>query len=360
MADGQTKAERNDGRAGDLLGAVVPSRARELPSSPAEADLGNVIFFAPRRSPGARPAPAVSATGDRRPAPRSLAIERHRTWALLVAGSLAFHAGLLAAVLREPSPHASIGLEVISVEITLGARQAAGLAPTPSESETTSAPSPQENKPVAPEPETARKAVEKPAPEIVEPAEQAKPEQPAGTQPLQAEIPPAPQNEPELAVDPRPPEKPTTVAALPARDSEIRETPKPRPEPKPAEKRSRDDGKSRRERAAPASPASVASNSVGRGRSEADTNYRGLVSAHLARHKQFPADARSRGDQGTASVTFSLDGGGRVTSVRLARGSGIASIDQETQAMVRRASPFPPPPSGRAVNFTVPVQFHLR
>ena len=44
---------------------------------------------------------------------------------------------------------------------------------------------------------------------------------------------------------------------------------------------------------------------------------------------------------------------------RLARGSGIASIDQEVQTMVRRASPFPAPPSGRAQSFTVPVRFRL-
>ena len=58
-------------------------------------------------------------------------------------------------------------------------------------------------------------------------------------------------------------------------------------------------------------------------------------------------------------VSFGLDGGGRVTSARLVRGSGIASIDQEVQAMVRRSSPFPLPPSGRAVSFTVPVTFRL-
>ena len=72
-----------------------------------------------------------------------------------------------------------------------------------------------------------------------------------------------------------------------------------------------------------------------------------------------PSDARSRGDQGTATVSFGLDGGGRVTSARLARGSGVASIDQEVQAMVRRASPFPAPPDGRPRSFTVPVAFRL-
>ena len=40
--------------------------------------------------------------------------------------------------------------------------------------------------------------------------------------------------------------------------------------------------------------------------------------------------------------------------------TGIASLDQESQAMVRRASPFPPPPGGRSVSITAPVSFHLR
>src|SRR6185436_14731847 len=100
-------------------------------------------------------------------------------------------------------------------------------------------------------------------------------------------------------------------------------------------------------------------NNIGVGRSDRDTNYPGIVSAHLRRHQQYPSDARSRGDQGTATVSFGLDGGGRVTSARLVRGSGVASIDQEVQAMVRRASPFPAPPDGRGVSFTVPVRFQL-
>ncbi len=107
-----------------------------------------------------------------------------------------------------------------------------------------------------------------------------------------------------------------------------------------------------------ASTPSLASSDI-RGRSNADINYRGLVAAHLARHRQFPADARSRGDVGTTLVTFTLDGGGAVTSINLMRGSGIASFDHETQAMVRRASPFPAPPSGLPMTFTVPIRFYL-
>ena len=130
--------------------------------------------------------------------------------------------------------------------------------------------------------------------------------------------------------------------------------PKPVKNAAPAPERRRIDAPTREKATtrAKASVASTAANNVGFGRSDRDTNYPGLVHAHLRRHQ--PA---GRGEQGTATVTFSLGGGGRVTSVRLARGSGVSSIDSEVTAMVRRASPFPAPPSGRSQSFTVPVSF---
>jgi protein TonB len=136
------------------------------------------------------------------------------------------------------------------------------------------------------------------------------------------------------------------------------------PEPRRTTRRERPQGAARGEnpttRSAPASTPSVASSSIGVGRSDAHSNYKGAVSAHLARHKQYPAEARARGDQGTPAVSFAIDGSGRVASVRLARSSGVASLDREIEAMVRRASPFPAPPGGRGMSFTVPVSFHLR
>jgi protein TonB len=61
-----------------------------------------------------------------------------------------------------------------------------------------------------------------------------------------------------------------------------------------------------------------------------------------------------------ATISFGIDGGGRVTSVRIVRGTGVASLDQEAQAMPHRASPFPAPPGGRPMTFTVPVSFLMR
>ena len=62
-----------------------------------------------------------------------------------------------------------------------------------------------------------------------------------------------------------------------------------------------------REAKAPQSDRRLAGSGRGAGHSSRDSNYRGLVSAHLRRHKQYPADARARGDRGSATVTFSLE-----------------------------------------------------
>ncbi|HEY8566155.1 MAG TPA: TonB family protein [Beijerinckiaceae bacterium] len=92
-------------------------------------------------------------------------------------------------------------------------------------------------------------------------------------------------------------------------------------------------------------------------------SFQAQVLAHLARHKRYPEAARLLQAQGRTSVTFSLDASGRVTSVALAGSSGHPILDQETLAMVRRASPFPriPPEAGRAsASFTAPIRYDMR
>lgn len=114
------------------------------------------------------------------------------------------------------------------------------------------------------------------------------------------------------------------------------------------------------------SPASPASASGGRddtaGRT-ATANYQGQIMAHLARHKRYPETARAQGLRGRAVVRFTIDANGRVTGVALAGSSGAAILDAETQAMVQRASPFPPIPReiGRSsMSFTAPVSFSVK
>jgi protein TonB len=318
----------------------------------------NVIAFAPRGG-GKQAVPRVRA--GERPAPPLPPTPASSRPMIFVAASVLLHFGALAFAMREPVPQASIGLETISVEIVVGANTPAGRQAKPSESEFDSAPSPEDNDPTK-ELETAQRVTEpqskaeaappeltlQPNPEITQ--ANAPPPTPAAPQHQAAEIKAATLPGPQVPAAQRPSDDP--------RDGVVPQPQEKQPPQQTAERRQ--DTKDRRRQAARASAPSVASSGVGRGRSDADTNYRGLVAAHLARFKQFPAEARSSGEQGTVNVTFTLDGNGQVRSVRLVRGSGVASLDQESVAMVHRASPFPAPPSGQPVSFTVPIGFHLQ
>jgi len=87
------------------------------------------------------------------------------------------------------------------------------------------------------------------------------------------------------------------------------------------------------------------------------------VLSWLNRHKRYPASARSRKQEGMVQVAFTVDKGGRVTSSRVARSSGIPALDQAALEMVRRASPVPAPPpeiATSSMKLAVPVDFSLR
>jgi protein TonB len=95
---------------------------------------------------------------------------------------------------------------------------------------------------------------------------------------------------------------------------------------------------------------------------QAALTWNSAISAALERAKRYPADARARGEQGTAVVSFAIDRSGRVLSSRLARSSGSPALDQETLATVARAS-LPPAPAehpGTRFSFSVPIRFNIR
>jgi protein TonB len=263
---------------------------------------------------------------------------------------------------QSPPPLASIGIEAITVDVVLGSTTAAGLATAPSENEVqVAAPSPAQS--AAHQYDAAPLATELPQ-DVATAARETAPEE----KQEQAQEKTAETNEQIAVMETPRVDVPVPLAPPPVLDT-IEATLEPSqpttaaPTPEPAPERKRIDAptaKKAMQQKQTAAPAPNAASGVGVGRSDTSANYNGRIAAHLARHKQYPAAARAAGSQGIATVSFSLDGGGRVTSVRLARGSGIASIDQEVVAMVRRASPFPPPPDGRGRNFTVPVRFNLR
>lgn len=318
----------------------------------------NVVpFRRPSHGAPARDAPVIAIHPNDRPAiPAVRADSRAKAIAILT-GSLLVHAALYAAADREPAPMASIGLETMSVEIVLGDNVAPGAQAPAAETDS---------------PEQHQHAEVKSA--------EVKREEPTRVEQTPIEKPPVDVAEvlPEQKVpDEVPPLETTAALAAPVASAEIAEAVAPRenepevaapppttaaPQPRSAAPRKSTPPKPPREHHAARTSAGATvtgANGVSAGSSSANGNYQGLVAAHLARHKRFPAEARSRGEGGRPVVTFVLDGGGRVTRVALVRASGVASLDQEVQSMVQRASPFPAPPDGRPASFTVPVSFKV-
>lgn len=411
--------------------------------TPPEADLSNVVSFVRGRRYGpVQPSPVVTVSA----ADRFFgAIKQNRVrLAVLLACSAAAHAALYLPFMREPDPMASIGEQVISIEIVVGADEDAGLvkqggdqaasAPEPAKTPETAAERP---KPPEPEPETqrvetallappaeqtpvetqqarphealpaagpseaktvpieqqvatVREPAEQPSVRLQAPAEavqdqpatpaeiQAAPLEPASTPAeLQASVNPEASTETRVAPPQetkarREPPQPELTKPAPRPPAPVRQPPREmmkeaaKPPPKQQAKPKPERTETRRTSIAGTpnesrsiAPAAAAAGGFGRGRSDVNSNYPGLVAAQIRRNLQFPPDARSRGVQGSATVSFGVSGSGSVTSVRLMRGTGVASLDAEATAVVRRASPFPPPPGGRPQNFTVPIGFRL-
>jgi periplasmic protein TonB len=93
------------------------------------------------------------------------------------------------------------------------------------------------------------------------------------------------------------------------------------------------------------------------------TRWESLLAAHLEHFKRYPTEARSRGEQGTARVAFTIDHEGHLLRSRIVQSSGSAVLDQETLAMLVRAQPMPRPPdqvSNADLTFIVPVRFNIR
>ena len=284
----------------------MTSELRSVSASAAERlDRANVVPLHRPDDGGAldRAPQLASAAGDRPAPPRPDTSGRFRLFLIFLA-SLLVHSAPLVFFRAEPEMMASVGEEAITVEIVVGANAAAGIADVRSEVEM--------------ERQTAAEMRQDEAPE---------------EKPLKEDT----QRQPETAMAPNEePVSPLDKEAVPVEEKPAESPPKPTP-------------------STPSAPAG----SIGRGRMAGDANYQGLVAARLARFKRYPPDARRRREQGHALVSFVIDPTGHVTSVRLVRPTGFAALDDEVQAMVRRASPFPSPPRGAEMTFTAPVSFRL-
>lgn len=179
----------------------------------------------------------------------------------------------------------------------------------------------------------------------------------------------------EMTETPEDPVAPVADAAVPL--PMARPTPPPREKTEKPPEKKKPEKKEVRKRAQPQAAASQAKkkaraqvrksertaarqSSSGGLFSPSPAKWQSRLLAHLQRKKRYPSGARSRREEGTAYVRFSIDTAGNVLSVRLAASSGFPELDAEVVALVKRASPVPAPPPGVSRTLTVPVQFDVR
>jgi protein TonB len=96
--------------------------------------------------------------------------------------------------------------------------------------------------------------------------------------------------------------------------------------------------------------------------SATETLWETDVLAKLASQKHYPARARRAGEQDTVMVRFVLDRAGQVLSADVIESKGLAALDAEALALIRRAAPLPPPPvevPGDTIELIAPIQFIL-
>lgn len=144
---------------------------------------------------------------------------------------------------------------------------------------------------------------------------------------------------PQTRDEPAEPPPPAVIAAEPAPEAPAKFTaPPPPPEPPKQVGPTEDDINAARNR------------------------YGNILQREIAKHKQYPRVAQMRGWQGETLVEITIDGGGSVLSSKIHASSGHDVLDNQALEMVKKASPFPAPPSvlqGRTFTILVPVSFRL-
>jgi protein TonB len=97
--------------------------------------------------------------------------------------------------------------------------------------------------------------------------------------------------------------------------------------------------------------------------STAARTWQARIVALIERNKRYPAVARSRGQAGMARVVFTIDRQGRLLDSHVTNSSGVAVLDEEALALLRRSEPFPAAPSelkDDRVTFNLPLNFGLK
>lgn len=108
----------------------------------------------------------------------------------------------------------------------------------------------------------------------------------------------------------------------------------------------------------------AAANSHSLHNQQSKMNWKSRLQGHLAGFKRYPPRARKQRQQGTVIIRFVVNKEGYVLSAKLIKSSGVAALDQEALAVIKRAQPLPQPPvellANGPVSLTLPVGFDLK
>jgi len=272
-----------------------------------------------------------------------------RYWLIALAGAIAMHLSLLSLFERPPEP-LTVGRGIL-IELTEArdATEAASGSESPPPGSSGDLP---ETAPAAPETADSDVATEK-------------------SEPTEPEPPP----EPVALSEPTPTPKAKPVVAKPAVPRKISKPKKARsPRPKkraaktPRETRTmkvtaeqaaagHGEGKARKGSAKQGGKPGHGSSAAA-----ARNRYVALIRDWLNRNKRYPAQARTKGQEGSVTVRFTLDRDGQVLSSRITRSSGHAALDDEVLALMQRG-PMPRMPAAMQqsrMTIQVPIRFRLR
>ncbi|WP_299848317.1 TonB family protein [uncultured Roseovarius sp.] len=81
------------------------------------------------------------------------------------------------------------------------------------------------------------------------------------------------------------------------------------------------------------------------------SNYPGKVMKKISR-----VPKPRVGSKGTSVVAFTISSSGGIGAISLSRSSGSSKLDQAALRVVRRAAPFPPPPTGARRSFSIKIK----
>jgi periplasmic protein TonB len=218
-------------------------------------------------------------------------------------------------------------------------------APEPAQ-QSVAAPQPPEPPPVVPPTPTPSELLPIPAP-TAEPLLPPPPEPEPLPIPAPAAEPPPPPSAPPVAPGPPPArhQPPLRPSGTPSRPQPVR-TPTPSQRP--------DDARSAQTAPVAALPAPAPVVTISRG-------WQNALGAWLQVHKTYPEEARRRGEQGRATVRFTVARDGRVLDVELVSGTGSVLLDQAVEHLLQgaRLPPFSPDMDQAQVAVTLQIRYAL-